>query len=94
VLAAARPNTPLSSITSTSIVGLPRESRISRAIISFIFTFLKDNDVVVVPVVEPTTSNASKDAYEQLRKLKEMYDEGILTQEEFEEKKKQYLDNL
>src|SRR4051812_47660401 len=35
---AARPNAPLSSVMSTSTVGLPRESRISRACTLVIFT--------------------------------------------------------
>jgi hypothetical protein len=33
---AARPKAPLSSVTSTSTVGLPRESRISRPVMSMI----------------------------------------------------------
>ena len=39
-------------------------------------------------------SNSKEQAYINLKRIKEMYDDGILTQEEFEEKKRQYLNDL
>ena len=46
VLARARPRTPEARTTSTSMVGLPRESRISRALISTIWVLLMmENEV-------------------------------------------------
>jgi hypothetical protein len=38
---AARPDAPHASVTSTSMVGLPRESRISRAWISWIVLIIQ-----------------------------------------------------
>ena len=39
-------------------------------------------------------SSEEADVFEKLKKLKELHDAGILTDEEFEEKKKKLLDML
>ena len=43
---------------------------------------------------ELTTSDGKEDPIEQLKKLKLLLDEQILTQEEFDAKKKEILDKM
>lgn len=47
--------------------------------------------VVQQTVVQTATTPSSTDAFDQIRKLKSLLDDGILTQEEFDAKKKQLL---
>ena len=59
---AARPSAPPSSVTSTSTVGLPRESRISRPCTRVIFTTLLTSDCVLLsppPVDRPPPRTAA-----------------------------------
>jgi len=42
----------------------------------------------------PSTNNNVDDPSEQLRKLKKLFDDGIITAEEYEEKRKKYIDKL
>jgi TM2 domain-containing membrane protein YozV len=42
----------------------------------------------------PTTSGSVKDATESLSELKKLYDQGIITAEEYEEKRKKVLGNI
>lgn len=42
----------------------------------------------------PTVNRGEKDSVDELRKLKELYDEGIITSEEYNEKRKKYVDKL
>ncbi len=46
-----------------------------------------------VPIVSASEENATtvNDKYDEIRKLKSLYDDSIITQEEFEQKKKQLL---
>jgi Short C-terminal domain len=46
------------------------------------------------PPAEPAAPPGKPDPYEQLRKLDELRDQGVLTDAEFEAKKKQLLDRL
>ena len=44
---------------------------------------------------DPSPSSSSpSDASEQLRKLKKLFDDGVITAEEYEEKRKKYVDKL
>lgn len=52
------------------------------------------NNMGIVPGISRTSSNVqSKSKVEQLRELKELLDDGILTQEEFDTEKKRILGN-
>lgn len=42
----------------------------------------------------PSSSSGNEDATEQLRKLKKLLDDGIITSQEYEEKRKKYVDKL
>ena len=44
--------------------------------------------------IETKPSVSDNDASEQLRKLKKLFDDGIITAEEYEEKRKKYVDKL
>ena len=46
---------------------------------------------IVYPLPKSSDSN---DPVEQLRKLKELFDDGVITEEEYEEKRKKYVDRL
>ena len=50
-------------------------------------TYLKENK----PAVESNNTTASNNSYDELIKLKELLDLGVITQEEFDAKKKQLL---
>jgi len=41
---------------------------------------------------EPSTSTQVIDKYDKLRKIKKLYDEGVLTEQEFLKEKKKILD--
>lgn len=43
---------------------------------------------------DPSPSSSPSDASEQLRKLKKLFDDGVITAEEYEEKRKKYVDKL
>lgn len=43
-------------------------------------------------IEEKNERNSSVDKYDQLKKLKELFDEGILTQEEYDAEKKKILE--
>ena len=47
-----------------------------------------------VQPVPPTTVTPSRDEAAQLQKLKELLDKGLITQEEYERKRKEILDRL
>jgi hypothetical protein len=47
--------------------------------------------VAPAPVAAPVAAAAPADSYAQLTKLKELFDAGILTQEEFDAEKKKVL---
>lgn len=42
----------------------------------------------------PSSSSGNEDAAEELRKLKKLYDDGVITSEEYNEKRKKYVDKL
>jgi TM2 domain-containing membrane protein YozV len=44
--------------------------------------------------VSTTSTGSIKDATESLSELKKLYDQGIITAEEYEEKRKKVLDNI
>ena len=45
-------------------------------------------------IVYPLPSKDNNDPVEQLKKLKELFDSGVITAEEYEEKRKKYVDKL
>ena len=51
-------------------------------------TIVDDNKATTAPITAPVSS---EDKYDQLRKIKKLYDEGILTEEEFTAEKKKIL---
>ncbi|RLI86622.1 MAG: hypothetical protein DRP01_03850 [Archaeoglobales archaeon] len=46
------------------------------------------------PIVKPVSHDMKEDKFEQLKKLKELYDMGIISQEEYEEKRKKILEQI
>ena len=68
--------------------------------VAFIISFTKDDDSPkpvyrLGNVVYPHPIEVeSDDAAEQLRKLKKLFDDGVITAEEYEEKRKKYVDKL
>lgn len=43
---------------------------------------------------QPSSKSGNEDAAEELRKLKQLYDDGLITSEEYNEKRKKYVDKL
>lgn len=64
-------------------------------LVGLVFAVLKDNEVVANSSVTSTpVMEASKDSAEELLKLKKLLDVGAISQEEYEEKRKKYVDSL
>ncbi len=69
-------------------------------VIAFVFSFINEGSspkVVYRPgnVVYPHPKEIDPNSpSEQLRKLKELFDDGVITEEEYEEKRKKYVDKL
>ena len=57
----------------------------------YIWPFLFKRQVVGT---NNTLQQGVKNAYDRLKDLKQLLDDGIITQEEFDEKKKKYLDEI
>lgn len=45
-------------------------------------------------ILERTTTNSSYDHYNSIIKLKEIYDQGIITREKFDDKKKKHINKF
>lgn len=71
-----------------SIVFFPKQNELAEKIYNHIRKLIEENKKNTVPVVNQvqTLSNA-----DELRKYKQLLDDGIITQEEFDAKKKQLL---
>lgn len=44
--------------------------------------------------INDVSSEEKNEAYENLKKLKELYDDGIITEEEYKEKRKKYVNKI
>ena len=71
-----------------SIVFFPKQNELAEKVYNHIRKLIEENKKNTVPVVNQvqTLSNA-----DELRKYKQLLDDGIITQEEFDAKKKQLL---
>ena len=78
----------VSVATSSGIIsfyGVENQTKVFQCISDLLIKRQEDT------IVKPTKSSESTDISEQLKKIKELFDNGIITQEEFELKKKQIL---
>ncbi len=90
----------------TMIIYMACYATVVLALVSFISLLVKRKDITVllssnqVVIEEPkeneriNSSGDEKTAVEMLKELKSLYDSGVITQEEYEEKRKQYIDKL
>ncbi|MBI4681455.1 MAG: SHOCT domain-containing protein [Nitrospirae bacterium] len=73
------------------------ENRISEAVILALMTDLEQvgQKIPVKKTVEPrlTPKDENNVSYKKMMELKDMYDKGVISQEEYEQLRKKYLDN-
>lgn len=75
--------------SSTKVMTLAAGSQQTRNINAFVETF--EVAIARYPKIKPTATTGNADYTQELIKLKDLVDLGILTQEEFDAKKKQLL---
>lgn len=56
--------------------------------------YVRQEPVYAAPVAPAPTTSADNDAIEMLRQLKALYDSGVLTEEEYNAKRQQYVNKI
>lgn len=73
-----------------SIVFFPKQNELAENVYNHIRTHIEENKKNMSTIINQFQSFSSAD---ELRKFKQLLDDGIITQEEFDEKKKQLLES-